>query len=392
VLIILQLLAPKPIDWKLSYLKKDNIPYGTSALNDALSSLFPDKTITTVSDPLYNALDKKELTSTNYIIINDEFKPDKLDSRELLRFVNDGNTAFIAAKQFSGKFADTLKLKTDDFFGMAIHANNESASINNVYKSFDITKINFVNPALKNKSNYVYVKGIENTYFKSFDTAKTTVLGRNSNDKTNFIKIHFGKGNIYVSSLPEVFSNYHFVHKDNCDYVYKALSYLPVQNIIWDEYYKFGNVKQDSPMRVILNNPPLMYAYYILLISLVLFMVIGIKRKQRIIPVVEPMRNTTLDFVDVVGTLYFQTGNHRNIADKNITYFLEYIRTAFYVKTTIYDDIFIERISNLSGIEKQKVHDLFYYFSDLSTRYNITQQELLRLNSMIENFKKESKR
>ena len=121
-------------------------------------------------------------------------------------------------------------------------------------------------------------------------------------------------------------------------------------------------------------------------------MIIGTKRKQRIIPVIEPLRNTTLDFVDIVGTLYYQTGNHKNIADKKITYFLEYIRNTFQIKTNLYDDVFIERISNLSGIERQKVHDLFYYFSEINFKQSITQLELLKLNRMIEEFQKESKR
>jgi hypothetical protein len=389
---LLQFLAPKPINWTLSYLKKETAPYGTSALSEVLPVIFSDKSISVKNTPIYNSLYNREVEPSNYIIINQEFKPDKLDSRELLKFVKDGSNVFVAANYFTGKFADTLKLKTSNFLGITEHNPNDSSSIENLYFSFDTTKTNFVNPILKRKENYVYVKGIENTFFNSFDTAHTTILGKNSNGKINFIKIQFGKGNIYVSSLPEVFSNYHFVHAENNEYVYKALSYLPVQNIIWDEYYKVGNVKQESPLRVIFNNPPLLYAYYILILSLFLFIIIGIKRKQRIIPVIEPKRNTTLDFVDVVGTLYFQTGNHKNVADKKITYFLEYIRTAFQVSTNIYDDAFISRIANLSGIEKQKVHDLFYYFSDLSIKHTISQQELLKLNSMIEVFKKENKR
>ena len=217
------------------------------------------------------------------------------------------------------------------------------------------------------------------------------MLGSDEKKKINFIKIKIGKGQIFVNTIPEAFSNYHFVNT-NYSYVYKALSYLPNQSVIWDEYYKAGNDKTDSPLRVIFNNPLLLKAYYVLILSLILFMIFGIKRKQRIILIIEPYRNTTLDFVDIVGTLYYQTGNHKNIADKKISYFLEFIRSTFQTKTTIYDDSFIIRIATLSGIEEQSVHDLFYFFSDLSVKQIITQQELLKLNSMIENFHKQSKR
>jgi hypothetical protein len=391
-LIAIQIIAPKPLNWSLSYIKKDKIPFGASALYEVLPTIFPGHTITNENFPIYNSLNNNTFQNTNYIIINYSFEPDKLDTRELLDFIKKGNNAFIAANYFSGKFADTLKIKTDNYITANERIRLDSATLSKVYAPSDTTKINFVNPILKNKTDYAYAKGIENTYFNSFDTTKTIVLGENANNKINFVQLNWGKGKLFISTTPEAFGNYHFVNEKNHDYVYKALSYLPNTNVLWDEYYKAGNDKTDSPLRVIFSNPALLTAYYLLMLSLLIFMIFGIKRKQRTIPIVEPLRNTTLDFVDIVGTMYYQTGNHKNIADKKITYFLEYVRTTFQVKTTLYDDVFIERISNLSGIEKQKVKDLFYYFSDISIKQKITQPELLKLNAMIEEFQKESKR
>ncbi len=391
-LILLQIFAPKPINWKQTYMKKDKIPFGTAALYDALPSIFPGQEISSETFPIYNVLDEKGLTNSNYIIINSAFEPDKLDTRELLAFAKDGNTIFVAANYFFGKFADTLKIKTDNYYGITDVIKNDSVQLNQFYTAYDTANINFVNPSLKRKTNYIYSKGIENTYFNSFDTTKAVVFGKNTNNKINFVQINWGKGKIILSTVPEVFTNYLFVNENNYDYVYKALSYLPNQKVIWDEYYKAGNIKQKSELRVIFSNPALLTAYYVLLFSLLIFITMGIKRKQRIIPVGEPLRNTTLDFVDIVGTLYYQTGNHKNIAEKKIIYFLEYIRTAFQIKTNLYDDVFINRITNLSGINRQKIHDLFYYFADISVKESITQQELLKLNRMIEAFHRENKR
>lgn len=391
-LVLLQILAPKPIVWKQSYMKKDRIPYGTSALYDALPSIFPGQKISTETFPIYNSLADKEMIHTNYIIINNSFEPDKLDTRELLEFADAGNSVFIAANYFSGKFADTLKIKTDNYLGLKDNFMADTSILTTIYNPYDTAAINFTNPALKRKTPYVYTKGIENTYFNSIDTAKATILGTNASNKINFIRLNWGKGKIFLSTVPETFTNYLFVNDNNYDYVYKSLSYLPNQQVLWDEYYKVGNIRNENPLRVIFSNPALLTAYYVLLLSLIIFMIVGIKRKQRIIPVIEPLRNTTLDFVDIVGTLYYQTGNHKNIADKKILYFLEHIRNTFQVKTNLYDDLFIDRITNLSGIERQKIHELFYYFSDISIKQGISQQELLKLNRMIETFHRENKR
>jgi hypothetical protein len=135
-----------------------------------------------------------------------------------------------------------------------------------------------------------------------------------------------------------------------------------------------------------------MTAYYLLIVSLLIFMIIGIKRKQRIIPVWPPLKNTTLEFVDVVGTLYYQSGNHKNIAGKKINYFLEHIRSRFFIQTSAFDPAFIERISNLSGIEMTKITELFEYITQLSGKSKISQEELILLNKRIEEFHQLNKR
>jgi len=391
LLIALQVLSPKAINWKLSYSSRDKIPYGTFALYSVLEDIFPGQTIENKTFPLYNILNKTEFQHSNYIIINQKFEPDSLDTRELLRFVKQGNSVFISANNFSEKISKALKIKTDNYWNYGNNFSNDSATFSNIYNSSDTVQLHFTNKLLQKPKSYFYSKAFENVYFSKIDTGKTIVLGENQFKKINFIKVQYGKGTFFLNSVPEAFSNYHFV-SSNHDYVYTALSYLPVQPIFWDEYYKAGNVKSESPLRVLFSNEALLSAYYLLLFSLLLFMIIGIKRKQRIIPVIEPLKNTTLQFVDVVGTLYYQTGNHKNIADKKINYFLEYIRNNFQVKTNLYDDLFISRISNLSGIALDKVHELFYYFSDISIKKNIAQEELLQLNKLIENFHKESKR
>lgn len=390
-LILMELLSPKPINWSISYSKNAKTPFGTSALFSMLPTIFQKKNIKIAETPLYNTLNKIAFQNYNYIIINNVFKPDTLDTRELLKFVSSGNKVFISANYFEGKFADALKLKTDPYFELESISKTDSNLFSSIYKTRDTVQINFSNQNLQKPSYYQYYKGIDGSYLNSFDTTKSTVLGINKNKKVNFIKFTFGKGQIFINTLPEVFSNYHFVNI-NYSYVYKALSHLPDQSTIWDEYYKAGNDKSDSPLRVIFNNSLLLKAYYLLVLSLLLFMIFGTKRKQRIIPILPPYKNTTLQFVDIVGTLYYQTGNHKNIADKKITYFLEYIRSEFQIKTTIYDDEFIKRIVCLSGIEEQKVRDLFYYFSGIRLKQKITQQELLKLNKMIEEFQKLSKR
>src|SRR5579871_5141807 len=92
---------------------------------------------------------------------------------------------------------------------------------------------------------------------------------------------------------------------------------------------------------VLFLNRYLKWAYRIALITVIIFVFFEIKRRQRIIPVIEPLRNSTLDFVRTVGGVYFHQHNNKNIAEKKIQYFFEFIRSHFYLSTVYLDDEFI---------------------------------------------------
>lgn len=391
-LIFIQYNMPKPLDWSPTFSQKDKIPYGTYALYKLLPDIFPGADISVSNKPAYNIINEDSYSGKSLILLSYYFNPDTLDTKSLLQFVEEGNDAFIASSYFLGKFADTLNLETNFQFFPTLNKDSDTIVSGFQFFSSDTVRINFANSNLKSPADYVFPKAVDNMCFSSFDSSRSHIISINESEKPNLIRIVFGKGNFYLSTLPQVFSNYCFVDEKNCEYAYKALSYLPLQDIIWDEYYKYGNNKSESPLRFVFNNPPLLAAYYTLMAGLILFILFGGKRKQRIIPVIEPLKNTTLEFVDIVGTLYFQQGDHKNIADKKISYFLDYIRTKFHLKTNQIDSEFIKRVSALSGIEEENVWQTFNIISVATNSQSLSQESLLKLNSAIETFYKNSKR
>lgn len=385
ILIILQLIAPRPVDWKLSYLKKDKIPYGTSALYEMLPWLYPGKSILVREMPLYNVLSAEKFNHTNYIIINEQFEADKLDTRELIKFVKSGNTAFISANYFSESFKDTLNIGTEVFFNAPVSINEDSLAGKRNYELQQSIGLNFYNPRLRSKTDYKF-EILENCYFSKFDSTKTTILGSIQPGKINFIKIACGKGYFYLHTTPEAFVNFNFLKTGNAAYTEKIFSYTSPEKVIWDEYYKAGKIRNDNPLHVIMSHAPLATAYYLLLLSLLAFIVIGIKRRQRIIPILEPVSNTTLDFVTTIGTLYYQQGSHKEIAEKQVNYFLASLRSTYRITLSEFNEEFITRLSIRSGIDSEQLKGLLSYISYLKTRPTIHEQELLQLNKMIENF------
>lgn len=390
LLITLQLMTPKTLNWKPSYKKDDKIPYGVSALYSTFPLLFPSKETIVKNVPLYNGLKNENYHHACYIIINKSFNADKLDLIKLLHFVEEGNDAFISATAFSNQFMDSLRFKTDMHLNEVME--NDSLLTQNRIKDFsDSIHLNFYNPLLRTKEGY-RINGYGGFFFSSFDTSAATVLGSMEQDRVNFIKMRYGKGTFLLHSTPEVFTNYNFLAERNSDYAASVFSYLTPEAVIWDEYYKEGRLINKNPLRVIMSHAPLATAYYVIIFSVLIFILIGIKRKQRIIPVIEPLKNTTLEFVNTIGTLYYQHGSHKEIAEKQIHYFFSYLKSVFRVSISENDESFIGRVAILSGIEHGKVKNILDHISYVKSQSQIHEQELLQLNKMIEDFYKLNKR
>lgn len=82
------------------------------------------------------------------------------------------------------------------------------------------------------------------------------------------MNVKIGSGNLYLHSVPNIFTNYNLLKVER-DYIFKSLSYLNIRDVIWDEYYKEVNKYQSTPIRYILSQPALKWAYFTLIISLI---------------------------------------------------------------------------------------------------------------------------
>lgn len=381
LLVAVELAKPTPIDWTLSLQHEDQRPYGGLILYDLLDELFPASDIQPVDLPPYLVAQGAEKSAQNYIFTTGTFAPDPAETDALLEYTARGNTLFVSAYRYTGLFADTLHLKTRFVLPTPSLTGEEDSLL-----------INFVNPVLRADTGYGFKGEAAADYFSRFDTSRTTVLGMNSEDEANFIRVAWGEGEIYLHTVPLAFSNYYLLYRDNAAYAYRALSYLPDRDILWDEYYKPNRPIAQTPLRFVLQDPALKNAYWILIALVLLFMFFEAKRRQRIIPVITPPRNATLEFAKTVGHLYFHHGDHANLAEKKITYFLDYIRTHLRLPTSQIDDAFLNSVAERAGMPEADVRAIFATVSEVEDQKKLSEDALQRLNRQIEAFYRNSKR
>ncbi|PNQ72203.1 hypothetical protein C1T31_12825 [Hanstruepera neustonica] len=376
LLMFAEVSKPKAINWRDSYSAADKIPLGCYVLFQELQDL-TNNSLETSSKSLYETLKQvPDSTNSTILLINNYISLESEGVDALMEFVEKGNSVFISASYFYGELADTLNIEFDRNYEGFLKSPSHNT---------------FSNPKLS-KNNTFFKDVIENNFITSIDTVNSVVLGYYWDEdkeysEVNFIKTSIGDngGAFYIHSNPFAFTNYHMLDGKS-DYVATVLSYLPTNNIIWDNYYKSGRKIVTSPLRFILSNDALRWAFYISLLSLILFVIFKGKRTQRIIPVVEPLKNATVDFTRTIGDLYFQHGDYSNIINKKITYFLEHIRSHYYLETHEFSERFIQNLSVKSGNALPETKSLIDYITYLKSKSRHTEKELIELNEKIEKF------
>ncbi|MGS0526901.1 DUF4350 domain-containing protein [Zobellia nedashkovskayae] len=387
LLMVMQYNRPKEINWTNSYVAKHKIPYGTFVLNDVMQNLFKDK-IQQVNIPPFEFLKVNEDISGTYFFVNNNVSFGDTELSSLLDWVDKGNTLFIASENYEEQLLDTLKINTASLF----------SGLDNIRSH----KHRLVNPQLASKDGYFFNKEDYVTYFQEFKTDAMTILGtvtNINNDNTeikkeqvnNVIKRSFGKGEVILSTFPKAFTNYFILKDNNKQYTAGVLSYLDDSRTIYmDNHHKSGKAVYTSPMYVFLNTKEFKWAYYLALIGVVIYVFFEGKRKQRAIPVINPLKNQTLAFTRTIADMYFEKGERKQITEHKIAHFLEFVRSRFYMSTLNRDDAFYTNLAMRSNHSKEETKALFSLIEQLEAKDNLTDIELQKLNSAIENFKKKS--
>jgi len=370
--IVAEVNKPKPVNWVPTLSKNDKNPYGAYILYQQLPELFKGASISAYREPLYNKLHKTYFENSVYIILSPEVGSSKLDLEEACRFVENGNYIFLSAFDMIDKLLDTLGLKLSESFTVLR----------------DSVSVNFTSPSVRSYRDYTSPSTI-NGYFSSLNKPDSTViLGTNNRHQPNFIKVNCGDGAFFIHADPLCFSNYFLMHNNNSEYVAKAFSYIPstVNTVFWDEYYKSGRTGASTPLRFFLSDEWLQWALWLALAGLVVFVLFDMKRKQRIIPVIPPLRNTTLDFVKTISTVYFNQGDNKGIAEKKFRYWLEFVRQRFFISTQQLDEEFIKQLSKKSGMSIADIQKITGYAVLLAEDKRLSDASLMEISNSIDSF------
>jgi len=337
----------KNFDWSQTYMDQDKNPYGTYYIYEMLQGYFEgyefEDLKTNFAETDLENLEEPAI----YIFVGDYQGWDYKDCSDFLDFISKGNQGFISAR-----------IVPDDLMNM----------INNWYSKkydgnlfFTARKANATFTEYENAGPFSFnfkEKDFDSFYKWDYFNKIVTeheILGY-IGEKENFVKIPYGEGVLYLHSTPLTFTNFHMIEDKGYEHASLVFSYLEPANIYWDKKLavdrniteKPKNRNSVSPLSYILSQQSLRWAWYLLVLLVVMFFLFRSKRRQRIIPVILPNVNTSLEFAKTIGRLYYKQNDHQKLAGYKVRNFTLFVRNRYRISTKTIDNKFAERLAEKS--------------------------------------------
>ena len=382
-------------DLRETYSYTDTKPFGGYIASSILQSSFPDNYVQTVKESFEKTTAVFEDTSSVYFSVSRNLFVEDKEVESILEFVYRGNTAFFSTANFDTTLLNKIfcKVMTHGYFVM--HAGDSTTGYQGPYGQ---TSVKLIEEISESKDSFGYFYEPFKNYFSEINERYSRIIGYNEGGKTNCIVFFWGKGKLFLHSDPRAFSNYFLLKKDNYKYMQGLTQIMGAnpEHVYWSDYYSKLNHRKNpddsgSSLTEIFKYPPLQTAFWLLLLMLLIFILFGRKRNQRIIREIKPNENSSVAFTETIARLYLQKHDNKNIADKMITYFHEFIRNNYFINSNTGNKDFITALSRKSGVSEEKTIALFNAISHANENSVIDDYQLLSLNGQIQQFYKKRK-
>lgn len=368
---VLEIMRPKEFSWIPTYINDDKNPYGCYIFYQEAVKLHDLSQQTVSRLPASEILSRSGTKNTNYLIIagNAGFDNQNLDS--LLNFIASGNAALIVAEEIEQKLVDTLGLTYKESFSV-------SSSTDTLYR-FSNNKV---------MQGSFPITGITKGYFSLKDSlAVVNSIIEDQSGRAVVVRVKWGEGIFILGKCPVLFTNWFILQKNLENVPFRILSFLPESNqMIWDEFQKQGRDNNSSALRVILSNPSLKMAYLLTLFGILLILIFETRRKQSVVAVIEPVKNTSLHFVRMIGLLHYEQKDFKNIGIRRINNLFENIRLQYYFSVFPDETGIEEKIHLKTGYNLHNAEKLMKEIRRFLSLKTVGKSDLISLNLQIEDF------
>ena len=364
---LLELSKNPSLNWQKNFDPEQKSPFGLFVFAQEANQILNSKLRMEKMTPFDYYSDRRTTEPHNILIVQRSL--DVPSWKKIHEQVAAGSTLFMAATDFPHYLKDTLTFRT------AMTGFGSESTLKLTDKK--LRKDSLFLDKLPSRSGFALF------------SKKHEILGSATTDEyeagINFLKIPHGKGFFYLHSEPLFLTNYYLLkNPGSSKYAENVLGYLPDQQTVW---FVEGKKSSSSAgeLSFILSQPALRYAWWLFLAGLLIFAIFNIKRKQRRIPIIEPKRNKSVEFVQSIGNLYLQEGDFHEMMAKKAQYFLHHVRQDLMLDTTELNEEFMNKLQVKTGADPEKIRKAVMLIEKARNPYaNVMKEDLFAINTVLD--------
>lgn len=387
--------------WKQHYSQDSVDPYGSLYFSELTEKVMGLDSLIVLSTPITESL-PKDYKKSNYLFVGEGMNLTTEDLDQLLDYVDLGNTALIASRIFPVDLIDKIypiPCDSSSWYGLsATWDTTAQMSLNHP----DLLPDSIFPFTFYARERVSYYDWQFISHLHICDSLEGfTELGKLNDGFANFVRIPYGEGHFYLHTNPIAFSNLALLERKGVNYSQLVLTHLQDGPVYWDEQSRISldigerlngnsmlnkNLNSESPLQFILSQPSLAWAWYILLAMGLLYLIFRAKRRQRVIPILEPNNNTSLQFISTIGRLYFMQSNHKQLALQKMRLLQVFIREKYNMNTRELDEELASRLASRSGVGLEHIQRIFQMHQNISSGSFVSENTLIDFHKALEKF------
>lgn len=362
ILFLIEGTLPKKFVWTPTFSHRDHQPFGCAVFDDVLSASMPNG-YRVEAQTLYQ-LAQDSAHTLNVLVVDDRLSLSQTDFEALYTLLHRGSKFVMVASDFDHLLRDTLGFKLSyaffDLKQLKAH----------VMESARRDTILYLPDAMYHSlQEYPVYPHLLLGRFSEYDSLSACVVagpGRDVYSRAPYARSwQIGKGELTLVTTPLLFTNYGMLDGNTHHYIFRIINRLKGRQVVRLESYQkslYMSQEQQTPLRYILSQPPLRWGLYATMLLILLFMIFTARRRQRAIPVIKKPINRSLEFVKLIGTLYYQRKDHSDLLIKKYIYFADTLRREIQVDTDSGepDEELARRIAIKTGVDETRVAKLLY--------------------------------
>lgn len=381
--------------WRVNPDRENKRPYGTWLAYNSLKYYFTGATVNVLPKTFrYANMDNKmryNSTGRSLLILQGfDFRVSPQEWTALKEFINDGNELVVFCNRLDDKISEELGCyRSENLIEQRLQPDSLLAKSNE--HILRLSSLPFLTYGYKGRSLKGYfdirpdTSGDDTDRTINYFSVRPDTLGY-AGTEPDFVRYALGEGHLTLHAAPLVLSNYFLLQDGNVQYLTGIWKTLPdgITRVYWNDY--FSRTVESPGLGLLFRYPATRYALLLGIFALMIYVLFESKRKQRVIPIIPPLKNDSVSFVETVGRLYYNKGDHANLAGKMTWQFLEWVRTHYFLNTNLLNEDFVKLLTMKSGQQETTVRALMdmiheirlgtAYIDDayLYQLYNTTQQ------------------